>query len=77
MELLALAPLAAGGLLGLLLTVVVILVVLGLLFWAVTRLSAAFGIPEPIKSVIIVILVIICVIALLYALIGGGIGLRL
>jgi hypothetical protein len=66
--LLAAAPL---GLLTLLIYVVVGLIILGLLWWAVTRLSAAFGIPEPIKTVIIVILVIFCVIAVLYALLGN------
>lgn len=68
MLLLFAAPL---GLLTLLIYVVVALIVLGLLWWAVTRLSAAFGIPEPIKTVIIVLLVIICVIAILYALLGN------
>lgn len=59
------------GLLSLLIYVIVALVILGLLWWAVTRLSAAFGIPEPVKSVIIVALVVICVIAILYFVLGG------
>lgn len=64
---------APVGLLTLLIYVVVILIIMGLLWWAVNKLSAAFGIPEPIKSVIIVALVIICVIFVLYALLGGGV----
>lgn len=59
------------GLLSLLVYVIVGLIVLGLLWWAVTRLSAAFGIPEPVRSVIIVALVIVCVIAILYFVLGG------
>jgi len=63
------APL--GGLLTLLLYLVIFLVVAGLIFWCVRALSAAFGIPEPIKTVIIVVLVIIFVIALLYFLLNS------
>lgn len=58
------------GLLGLLVTLLIGLVIIGLLFWCVNRLSGAFGIPEPIRSVIIVALVIITVVALLYYLAG-------
>lgn len=65
------APIAAGGLLALLIYLIIFLIVAGLIFWAVTKLSAAFGVPEPIKTVIIVLLVVICVIALLYFLLGS------
>lgn len=68
MLLLAAAPL---GLLWLLIYVVVALVIMGLLWWAVNRLSTAFGIPEPLKSVIIVALVIVCVVLILLMLLGG------
>lgn len=54
------------GLLWLLIYVIVFLIVAGLIFWSVNKLSAAFGIPEPIKTVIIVLLVIACVVGLLY-----------
>jgi hypothetical protein len=47
-----------------------------LIFWAVNKLSAAFGIPEPIKAVIIVILVII-VVLLLLGLLTGAVPMRL
>ena len=73
MLLLLVAPI--GGMLTLLIYLVVFLIVAGLVFWCVRALSAAFGIPEPIKTVIIVALVIIFVIALLYFLLGaGGLG---
>lgn len=60
-----------ASLLGLLLYLVIFLIVAGLIFWAVNRLSTAFGIPEPIRTVIIVALVIIIVIGLIYFLLGG------
>lgn len=65
-----------GGLVSIVLTLLVILIVAGLLFWAVNKLSAAFGIPEPIKTVIIVILVII-VVLLLLGLVTGAVPLKL
>lgn len=67
-----LLALPASGLLGMLIYLVVLLIVAGLIFWAVNRLSAAFGIPEPIRTVIIVILVIFIVLSLLYVLMGGA-----
>lgn len=71
--LLLVAPI--GGMLTLLIYLVVFLIVAGLVFWCVRALSAAFGIPEPIKTVIYVALVIIFVIALLYFLLGSaGLG---
>ncbi len=45
--------------LNLLLTLLVLLVVLGVVYWAVHRLAAAFGIPAPIVTVVDVVLVII------------------
>lgn len=69
--LLALTPIVAGGLLTLLIYVIVLLIIGGLIFWAVNKLSAAFGIPEPIRTVIIVLLVVIIVIGLVYLLLGA------
>ena len=63
--------LALPNLITLLIWLVVFLVIAGLIFWAVNRLSAAFGIPEPIRTVIIVALVIICVVVLLSFLLGA------
>ena len=70
--LLLLAPIVAGGLINLLVTLLVLLAVAGLLFWAVNKLSAAFSIPEPIRTVIIVILVVVFVLVLLSLFVGGA-----
>lgn len=59
------------GMITLLIWLVVFLIVAGLIFWSVNKLSAAFGIPEPIKTVLIVILVIVIVAGLLYFLLGN------
>lgn len=65
-----LVPMAAGGLLSLLLQLVILLIVAGLIFWAVNKLCAAFSVPEPVRTVIIVVLVIILVLLLLQLLFG-------
>jgi hypothetical protein len=67
---LLLAPFA-GGLLTLLVWLLIVLVIAGLLFWCINRLSAAFGIPAPIVTVIQVALVVIVVVGILYALLGA------
>lgn len=48
-------------------SLVVLLIVIGLLFWVVATLGATFGIPAPIITVIHVLLVIIVVLGLLRA----------
>jgi len=68
---LLLAPFAAGGLITLLIWLVVTLIICGLIFWAVGKLSAAFGIPAPVVTVIQVLLVVIVVVVILYALLGA------
>lgn len=55
----------------LLVTLLVVLVVAGLAYWAVHRLAAAFGIPAPIVAVIDVALVVIVVLYLLSLLLPG------
>lgn len=70
MLLLAASPLA---LLWLVIYVVVALIVLGLLYWAANKIMTAFGVGDPIRTVVIVLLVIIVVIFILYALFGGGV----
>lgn len=75
--LLLLLPAGIGGLLTLLLYVVVFLIIVGLLFWSVNKLCAAFGIGEPIHTVLVVGLVIIVVIGLIYIVFGGGSGIPL
>jgi len=49
----------------------VLLIIIGVLFWAVRALSGAFGIPQPIVTVIYVVLVVIVLIYLLQVL-GGS-----
>jgi len=44
------------------------LIIIGLVFWAVRALSGAFGIPQPIVTVIYVVLVIVCVMYLMQVL---------
>lgn len=56
----------------LLLTLIVLLVVVGLAYWALHRLATAFGIPAPIVTVIDVILVVIVVFYLLRIFGVGG-----
>ncbi len=50
----------------------IFLIIIGVLFWAVRALSAAFGIPQPIQTVIVVLLVVIVIIYLLQAIGGSG-----
>lgn len=70
MTLLFLTAPALGGLLMLLIYVVVFLIVTGLIFWCINKLIAAFGIPEPIRTVITVAYVIFVIIAVAYFLLG-------
>lgn len=62
-----------------LISLFVVLVFIGLVFWAVKQLSGVFGIPAPVVTVIHVILVIVVVLYLLQAfgLWNGGPELRL
>jgi len=61
-----------------LISLLVLLIVVGLLFWAVRALSAAFGIPAPVVTVIYVLLVVFVVLYLLQVLgLQGGPTLRL
>lgn len=50
-----------------LMSVLVALIVIGVLFWAIGQLSAAFGIPAPIQTVIQVLLVVLVLIWILQA----------
>ncbi len=45
----------------------VLVIVLGLVYWAVHKLASAFGLPAPVVAVIDVILVVIAVVYLLDA----------
>lgn len=57
---------------NLLVTLIVLLILVGLVFWAVKRLGAAFEIPAPVLTVIQVAIVVIVVLALVAMLFGGG-----
>jgi len=50
---------------------VILLIIIGVIFWAVRTLAGAFGIPPPIVTVIYVVLVIIVLVYLLQVL-GGS-----
>ena len=56
--------------------ILVVLLVFCLIYWAATRLMAAFGIGEPVHTVVIVVLVLLFIFVLLGQL-GYGPGLRL
>lgn len=56
---------------GLLISLVIVLIVIGLAFWILHTLAGTFGIPAPIVTVIDVILVVIVVVYLLSLLSGG------
>lgn len=57
--------------------VLVVLIVFGLIWWAAHKLMAAFGIGEPISTIITVILVIVFALYLLSAFTGFNTGLRI
>jgi hypothetical protein len=61
-----------GTLVSLLVFLVVFLVVVGLAFWIVRTLSAAFGIGAPVTQVLYVLLVVACVVILLSTFLKGG-----
>lgn len=56
----------------LLLTLLVLIIILGLAWWAINALAGAFGLPAPIVVVIQVLLVVVAVIYLLSMLRGGA-----
>lgn len=58
-------------LIGLLVTLFVILVIGGLIYWGVQRIAGAFGIPGPIVVIVEVFLVVILVVVLLGLLLGS------
>jgi len=48
-----------------LISLLILLIVIGVVFWASKKIMAAFGIGEPINTVVIVLLVIVCLVAVL------------
>ncbi len=57
-----------------LVTILVGLIIVCLLFWAARAILAAFGIGDPIATVIYVVLVLVVILWLLGAINGGGLG---
>lgn len=57
--------------LSLLLSLVVLVIVAGLLYWAIGALAAAFGLPAQVTTVLQVLLVIVIVIVLISWILPG------
>ena len=59
-----------------LISVVIYLIIAGLIWWAVTTILAVIPLPEPIKTVVNVIMIVILCLIVIYALLplipGGG-----
>lgn len=53
-----------------LISLVIWLIVVGVIYWAVTTILALLPIPEPIKSVINVVMIVILVLIVVYALLS-------
>ena len=53
-----------------LITLVIYLVIVGLLWWAATTILAVIPLPEPIKTVVRVLLIVILCLVVIYALLG-------
>lgn len=51
---------------------IVLAVILGLVWWCVSKLMAAFNLPAPIPTVVMVIFVLVVVLALAGVFLGGG-----
>lgn len=61
---------------GALISLIVYLLIVGVIYWAVTTILGLIPLPPPIKQVINVILIVILVLIVIYALLGliGAIG---
>jgi uncharacterized protein YhhL (DUF1145 family) len=59
-----------------LISLVVYLIIAGLIYWAVTTILAVVPLPEPIRTVVNVIMIVILVLIVVYALLGllDGVG---
>lgn len=53
-----------------LITLVIYLVIVGLIWWAVTTILAVIPLPEPIRTVVNVCLIVILCLIVIYALLG-------
>lgn len=58
-----------------LISLIVYLIIAGLIYWAVTVILGVVPIPEPIRTVINVLMIVVLVLIVVYALLGlvGGI----
>ncbi len=48
-------------------SLLVLLIVIGVIFWAARTLMGAFSVPQPIQTVVVVLLVLVALIAVLQA----------
>ena len=55
---------------GALINLIVYLIIVGVIYWAVTTILGLIPLPDPIKQVIQVILIVILVLIVVYALLG-------
>ena len=67
---------------GVLIQLVIYLIIVGVIYWAVTTILGVVPLPDPIRTVINVVMIVILVLIVVYALLGllpalGGSGLHL
>ncbi len=55
---------------GTLIQLVIYLIIVGVIWWAVTTILGVIPLPEPIKTVINVVMIVILVFIVVYALLG-------
>jgi hypothetical protein len=60
------------SLVSLILWLLVLLIILGVGWWGINTLCAAFGVPAQIRAVILVVFVVVVVLGILVALVGDG-----
>lgn len=51
-----------------LISIVILLIIVGLIYWAVTSILAVIPLPEPIRTVINVLLIVVLCLVVIYAL---------
>lgn len=70
-----LTPIGVAAMIEVLISVIIYLLIAGLIWWAVTTILGVIPLPEPIKTVINVLMVVVLVLIIIYALlplIPGG-----
>lgn len=58
------------GMINVLITLLVYLLIVGLIWWAATTIIGVIPLPEPIKTVVNVILIVVLCLIVIYALMG-------